>query len=430
MAFADNEAAARELVERAATANRELAALEEKIGRESARYAKTLDEKQQAIKELREKAASVQRLADEQLLGLDQLEARVEQWQTQNNYQKHLLSSYVEGVGLPIEHPVGDSGAEQSVSADVVNAALQNVEKSLDPAWNTQPIVSANGAISESPVLLVGPVEVAFNTEASTGGLVIRDAPGEARLLDVFSRQDLTELASLQANGNGYLRFDPTLGNAYQLQSYDETFLGHLNKGGVWAIPIVFFGILSFVISVLKSGQFIKLPKIDTSLAGKLAALTAEYRDATRDKKNFQNAVKQAAADAGLAQKKLVQIALANPVSQQRDDLLVAYLMEYKHKLERFMGVVGTTAAIAPLLGLLGTVSGMISTFKMMTIFGSGDASTVSGGISEALVTTELGLVVAIPSLVVSALLTRKAKSYAHKLDAFAIRLSKIQFTA
>ena len=64
----------------------------------------------------------------------------------------------------------------------------------------------------------------------------------------------------------------------------------------------------------------------------------------------------------------------------------------------------------------------------MMTIFGTGDASTVSGGISEALITTELGLIVAIPSLIISALLSRRTKSYNAKLEANAIKLSKINF--
>ncbi|RZA05465.1 MAG: MotA/TolQ/ExbB proton channel family protein, partial [Moraxellaceae bacterium] len=95
---------------------------------------------------------------------------------------------------------------------------------------------------------------------------------------------------------------------------------------------------------------------------------------------------------------------------------------------DMYMGIVATSAAVAPLLGLLGTVSGMINTFKMMTIFGSGDVSTVSGGISEALITTELGLIVAVPSLVISAILTRQIKTYSHAMENFAIKISKINF--
>ena len=64
---------------------------------------------------------------------------------------------------------------------------------------------------------------------------------------------------------------------------------------------------------------------------------------------------------------------------------------------------------IAPLLGLLGTVTGMISTFDIITEFGTGDPKLLSSGISIALVTTEVGLAVAIPGLIIGSLLDRRA---------------------
>ena len=67
-----------------------------------------------------------------------------------------------------------------------------------------------------------------------------------------------------------------------------------------------------------------------------------------------------------------------------------------------------------------------IQSLKLMTLFGAGDASAVSGGISEALVTTELGLVVAIPALLMHALLSRKVKTYYGSLESCAVQLSQI----
>jgi biopolymer transport protein ExbB len=67
----------------------------------------------------------------------------------------------------------------------------------------------------------------------------------------------------------------------------------------------------------------------------------------------------------------------------------------------------------------------MIETFKMMTLFGSGDPEVVSGGIAQALITTELGLVVAIPALILSAFLSRKARAYYTDLENFAVLLSQ-----
>jgi biopolymer transport protein ExbB len=70
------------------------------------------------------------------------------------------------------------------------------------------------------------------------------------------------------------------------------------------------------------------------------------------------------------------------------------------HELERFLGPLGTIAAISPLLGLLGTVAGMITAFTAITAQGVGNPAVLAGGISEALVSTAAGLTVAIPSLI------------------------------
>ena len=72
-------------------------------------------------------------------------------------------------------------------------------------------------------------------------------------------------------------------------------------------------------------------------------------------------------------------------------------VLNEKSRLERFGTAILVIAAVAPLLGLLGTVTGMIGTFEMITEHGTGDPKMLSGGISEALITTQLGLVVAIP---------------------------------
>ena len=69
------------------------------------------------------------------------------------------------------------------------------------------------------------------------------------------------------------------------------------------------------------------------------------------------------------------------------------------HDMERYLNSLGTIASITPLLGLLGTVIGMIKVFAVITAQGVGDAGVLAGGISEALVTTAAGLTVAIPSL-------------------------------
>ena len=92
------------------------------------------------------------------------------------------------------------------------------------------------------------------------------------------------------------------------------------------------------------------------------------------------------------------------------EEVLYERMLESQPKIERLLPIIAVTAATAPLLGLLGTVTGMINTFQQITLFGTSDASKLAGGISEALITTKFGLIAAIPSLVVHALLSRKAQ--------------------
>ena len=75
------------------------------------------------------------------------------------------------------------------------------------------------------------------------------------------------------------------------------------------------------------------------------------------------------------------------------------------------LAVIGVLAAIAPLLGLLGTVTGMIGTFDVLSVFGTGNAKGMAGGISEALITTQTGLLVAIPGLYMKGFLDRRARN-------------------
>ena len=85
--------------------------------------------------------------------------------------------------------------------------------------------------------------------------------------------------------------------------------------------------------------------------------------------------------------------------------------------LERGQLWIRLLAAIAPMLGLLGTVTGMIATFQMLAIFGTGDPVTMAGGISQALVTTLLGLTVAIPLLFGHGIVATRSRRLVRLLD-------------
>ena len=93
------------------------------------------------------------------------------------------------------------------------------------------------------------------------------------------------------------------------------------------------------------------------------------------------------------------------------------------HDLEKYLNSLGTVAAIAPLLGLLGTVVGMIDVFTQITTVGTGTANALAGGISEALLTTAAGLIVAIPALVMHRYCTGLIDTIVVDLEREAIKL-------
>lgn len=112
--------------------------------------------------------------------------------------------------------------------------------------------------------------------------------------------------------------------------------------------------------------------------------------------------------------------------NHKKDRIIILNLLEDAgrsiiHKLERNLTMLGTIATITPLLGLLGTVIGMIDVFSIITEQGVGNANTLAGGISQALITTAAGLSIAIPSLVFYRSFQRRLDEIAYKLEHEAI---------
>ena len=96
------------------------------------------------------------------------------------------------------------------------------------------------------------------------------------------------------------------------------------------------------------------------------------------------------------------------------------------HEMERYLNSLGTIAAITPLLGLLGTVIGMIKVFTEIMIQGTGNANVLAGGISEALITTAAGLSIAIPALAMHRYLQRRVQTLVLTMEQEAVKLVEV----
>lgn len=100
-------------------------------------------------------------------------------------------------------------------------------------------------------------------------------------------------------------------------------------------------------------------------------------------------------------------------------------VLSVNHSLTDHLTFIGALASVAPLLGLLGTVTGMIGTFEVLSVFGTGNAKAMAGGISEALITTQTGLLVAIPGLYMYNFLRRRATNLQQRVAAAGLYLRR-----
>ncbi|MDO6567708.1 MotA/TolQ/ExbB proton channel family protein [Alteromonas sp. 1_MG-2023] len=410
-----------DLLKKISTAEQELLKTEKSVANQRRKLANQLSTLEAEVLVLREKTAAVRRLADEKTLSLSQLENRLKTWNQQQAYQQGLLQRFLQqqddGSNQPILNDVSLSNKLEKVLT-----SSQQFERNFSPSWQQSKVILPSGDITQLATLSMGPISWYWNEATGKAGIASK-LENEAGLLQSdmqFQDSDSSTIRELYNQEKGSVVFDPTMNRAMARQQHSESFFEHVVKGGKWAIPIVFFAVFALSIALIKVTQLGRLSKVirfTPSILSNALANNGRHSEGAAQPKVFTKVQ-------GM-QQRLLEIALNAKSTNERDDQLFMQLQDDKTRLERWIGAIGITAAVSPLLGLLGTVSGMIETFKMMTLFGSGDPEVVSGGIAQALVTTELGLVVAIPALILNALLSRKAKSYYNELESFAILLSK-----
>ena len=393
-------------------AQRHLAATEKRIASERHQLTTQLNTIEQNVVALREKTAVARRLTDEKTLSLSQLESRLDSWRQQQVYQQNLLSRFLQQHNGLQHKGRGDAlptRMNEQIAA-VVDLSAQ-LEHRFAPSWQTADVVVDNGAVKSLPVLSIGPVNWYWHEQKHRAGLATDGDNGlQSQLL--LSGGQSSGIEQLMTSGEGAVIFDPTLDRALTREQHKESVVEHIVKGGMWVIPILMFAMFALAIALLKVMQLWRLPKLVRFTPAVLQSL-------------LKNPGRQIPITVTGMQKRLLDIALIKQPCASRDDQLFIQLQQDKTWLERWIGAIAVTASVSPLLGLLGTVSGMIVTFKMMTLFGAGDPEVVSGGIAQALVTTELGLVVAIPALIMNAILSRRAKSYYTELENFAVLIGQ-----
>ena len=199
----------------------------------------------------------------------------------------------------------------------------------------------------------------------------------------------------------------------------EKTLQDTLEGGGTIGYIILVLGALGLLLLILrvillnKSGSNVK--EITDIVVNKVEVNKAdEAYDAIKDFKG--------------STARVIRATLRN-INREREhieDIVMENILNESNNIDRFGNFVLVLAAVAPLLGLLGTVTGMIATFDIITEHGTGDPKLLSGGISEALVTTMLGLVVAIPLLLLGNLLSGWAQNIKDSMEQSALHIVNI----
>ncbi len=196
-----------------------------------------------------------------------------------------------------------------------------------------------------------------------------------------------------------------------------------LSAGGPLAWPILGLGLVVILVALERLWSLSRLSQGDARLEEQLGFLffAGDYAQAER-------LVGQ--RDTGVAAVAQVILRHRHRPREIQAELAESVLVDQVSRAEGRLSLLKLIAAAAPLLGLLGTVIGMIETFDVIAVHGSGDASKLSGGISTALVTTELGLLVAVPTLFVHGALAARVDRIVDRLERVARDLPSLSDAA
>ena len=237
-----------------------------------------------------------------------------------------------------------------------------------------------------------------FNTVAGND-IATYDSERGLVLLDRQMPGSYVDLSNgLQTSNAGVTSFllDPTKGALLSALVREPTLIEKVQEGKVVGYVIITLGVIGLIIALLRI--FI--------LSGVQAKVTKQSKNI--DKPLSSNPLGR-----------VVKVFQDNPASdpESMELKLSEAILKETPKLNAWLMFVKIIATVAPLLGLLGTVTGMIQTFQAITLYGAGDPQMMAGGISQALVTTVLGLVVALPTLFLHWLASGRAKRVEQVLE-------------
>ncbi|PIE64077.1 MAG: MotA [Desulfobacterales bacterium] len=278
-------------------------------------------------------------------------------------------------------------------------------------------VLDRSGEDRTADIIRFGHMSALFSTEENNGFLSF--SPGSRRLLmsgdpGFFTGRDIASFFADEAN---IAPIDISGGAAISQLARKESLEDRLRSGGILVIPILLVGLAAIIIALERLFFLSRVRSNTDALMTRVTELVfqGDFEKALQITIPHKNRPTGKVLMAGLVHK--------NEKHEVIESVMSEAILTQIPRLERFIGALKVLAAVAPLLGLLGTVTGMINTFQVITTHGTGDPRLMAGGISEAMVTTQVGLAVAIPIMMVASFLGGRVKNIARDMEEKGIAL-------
>lgn len=271
------------------------------------------------------------------------------------------------------------------------------------------------GRVLKGRFVRAGPTTLFIDEAGTRGGVAMTDPVGEALLFDELREREARHIREWFEGSRDTAPVDVSGGALLRIADARISIWERMLQGGVVMIPLVIVGAACLVVAIWR---YIALRRMEIDIDPILTRILERLRAGDR-------AGARTEAEQVVAPWRDVLVDAVDHVGADRaylEEILQDRIVMQGPKVSQHLGALAISAAAAPLLGLLGTVTGMIHTFQLITVFGTGDARSLSGGISEALITTQFGLIIAVPALLAHAYLARRAKGLMAGLEQAAIR--------
>lgn len=410
-----------------------LSAAQKKIADEKVPLSKKINELEARVIEKRQELSRLERSSDNQLVELNALKTQTKGLNEEKAYLNGLISEYaqlfetrihitevdtyqsaVRALQSASKNP--DLSPEEFADAQValLDASIDRLESLIGGKKFTSDALAPSGVLENGEVILMGPFAVFASSDTASAGLAQLQLGSPKPTVVDLGAERTAVIRQLSDAGKGEFPVDPTMGNALKIAATQDNLIEHMKKGGPVMLPIVGLGLAAVLIALMK---WLQLSSIKLATPADLQLILSQIRT-----DNAPKALKHIDTMKGYVGD-VLKSAVENRHEKKEylEEIMYEKMLSAKPALERWIPLIALTAATAPLLGLLGTVTGMINTFNMITVFGTGDPRMLSGGISEALITTKFGLVVAVPALICHAFVTRKVKGVLGSMEQISV---------